>query len=56
MTNRDEARRRALESLSAITGEEDAAIDAGIAADPDTEELTREWFEKARRAAGLETR
>ncbi len=31
------------------TPEEDAAIDAGIAADPDTFELTEESFAKARR-------
>lgn len=31
------------------TPEEDAAINAGIAADPDTFELTDEWFAKARR-------
>ena len=31
------------------TPEEDAAIDAGIAADPDTEELDDAWFARARR-------
>lgn len=34
------------------TPEEDAAINAGIAADPDTFELTEEWFAKAKRMGG----
>jgi uncharacterized protein (DUF4415 family) len=34
------------------TPEEDAAINAGIAADPDTFELTEEWFAKAKRMSG----
>jgi len=33
------------------TPEEDAAINAGIAADPDTVELDDEWFAKARPAS-----
>ena len=33
------------------TPEEDAAIDAGIAADPDTQELDDAWFERARPAS-----
>ena len=36
--------------IAAKYGEE-AAIDAGIAADPDTFELTPEWFREARPAA-----
>jgi hypothetical protein len=35
--------------LEIPTPEEDAAINAGIAADPDTFELTDEWFAKAKR-------
>jgi uncharacterized protein (DUF4415 family) len=34
------------------TPEEDAAINVGIAADPDTFELTEEWFAKAKRMGG----
>ena len=33
------------------TPEEDAAINAGIAADPDTEELDDAWFARARPAS-----
>lgn len=33
------------------TPEEDAAIDAGMAADPDTEELDDAWFARARPAS-----
>ena len=33
------------------TAEEDAAIDAGIAADPDTRELDDAWFARARPAS-----
>ena len=33
------------------TPEEDAAINAGIAADPDTEELDDAWFARARAAS-----
>lgn len=43
------AREMALANLEAITPEEEAAINAGIAADPDTMELTEEWFAKAHR-------
>ena len=32
------------------TKEEDALINAGIAADPDSFELTDEWFEKAKQS------
>jgi uncharacterized protein (DUF4415 family) len=32
------------------TPEEDKAINAGITADPDTRELTKEWFKSARPA------
>ena len=35
----------------APTPEEDAAINAGIAADPDTEELDDAWFARARPAS-----
>ena len=35
----------------APAAEEDAAIDAAIAADPDAEELDAEWFARARPAA-----
>ena len=34
-----------------LTPEEDAAVMAGIAADPDTFELDDEWFSRARPAA-----
>ncbi|MBI1207217.1 MAG: hypothetical protein GC191_08005 [Azospirillum sp.] len=43
------ARRRALASLDTISAEEDAAINAGIAADPDTVELDDAWFKGAKR-------
>ena len=33
------------------TSQEDAIIDAGIAVDPDTPELTDEWFRRARPAS-----
>ena len=33
------------------TPEEDAAINAGIAADPDSRELTQAWFDKAKPAS-----
>ncbi len=33
------------------TPEEDEVINAGIAADPDTRELTKEWFKTARPAS-----
>lgn len=33
--------------------EEDAAIDAGIAADPDTRELDDQWFSKAKPASEM---
>ena len=33
------------------TPEEDTAIDAGIAADPDTQELDDAWFDRARPAS-----
>ena len=40
-------------SFEEVRGEygEDAAIDAGIAADPDTIELDEEWFKQARSAS-----
>lgn len=40
-------------SFEEIAGEygEDAAINAGIAADPDTIELDKEWFKQARPAS-----
>lgn len=41
-------RKRLLESLEAITEEEEAAINAGIAADPDARELTDEDFAEMR--------
>lgn len=49
LSREEEARQRARRSLAEITPEEDAAINAGIAADPDTFELDDEWFAKARR-------
>ena len=36
------------------TSEEDAEIDAAIAADPDTEELDDAWFARARPAAAVD--
>ena len=41
---------RTFDEIAAAEGEE-AAIDAGIAADPDTEELDDAWFARARPAA-----
>lgn len=35
------------------TPEEDAAINAGIAADPDNPELTKEWFAEAKPASEM---
>lgn len=35
------------------TPEEDAAINAGIAADPDNPELTKEWFAQAKPASEM---
>jgi len=43
----EQARRRALASLGDIRPDEEAAINAGIAADPDTHELDDGWFKKA---------
>ena len=43
----DEGRARTFEEIAAEQGEE-AAIRAGIAADPDTMELDEEWFANAR--------
>ncbi|MDQ0472641.1 BrnA antitoxin family protein [Labrys wisconsinensis] len=42
----------ALASAEAVTPEEEAAIQAGIAADPDTFEWTEQHFAKARRFRG----
>ena len=36
------------------TPEEDAAINAGIASDPDTSELDEEWFKRARPAGEVD--
>lgn len=46
--NKDEMRARLLKALEAITDEEEAAINAGIAADPDNPELTEEDFARMR--------
>ena len=45
--NADEGRATTFEEIAAEQGEE-AAIRAGIAADPDTMELDEEWFANAR--------
>lgn len=45
--NEDEGRATTFEEIAAEQGEE-AAIRAGIAADPDTMELDEEWFANAR--------
>ena len=45
----EEARRRALASLETISDAEEAAINAGIAADSDVPELGEAWFATARR-------
>jgi uncharacterized protein (DUF4415 family) len=45
-----EARRKALRQLATMTDEEDAAIRAGIARDPDAFEITEEMWARARPA------
>lgn len=45
----EDARRRALASLSEMTPEEEARINAGIAQDADNPELDDAWFERAGR-------
>ena len=47
-SNAAEFRQRLLDSLELITEEEEAAIQAGIAADPDARELTEEDFARMR--------
>ena len=49
MLKRDELAEMTFEEIKARYGEQ-AAIDAGIAADPDAFELDDEWFERARPA------
>lgn len=49
-TDRTDPRARALASLEEMTPEEAAAIEAGIAADPDSPELTGEDFARMRPA------
>ena len=49
MLKRDELAEMTFEEIKKQYGEQ-AAIDAGIAADPDTFELDEEWFERARPA------
>jgi uncharacterized protein (DUF4415 family) len=53
---RADARRRARASLRDMTDEEEAAINRGIAADPDNPELTDEWFARARPVTAAEAR
>jgi uncharacterized protein (DUF4415 family) len=50
------ARRQVRQSLPPISDEEEAAINRGIAADPDNPELTDEWFARARRVTPAEAR
>jgi hypothetical protein len=49
MDSRKAAKARALASLALISDAEEAAINRGIAADPDTLEMTGEVIERLRR-------
>ena len=53
MLKRDELAEMTFEEIKKLYGEQ-AAIDAGIAADPDTFELDDEWFERARPASEVD--